>query len=215
MLPPQVGAQALTLPGRHSRRGEPLPQDWDTLLDELHQALLRVLDDERPYALFGHCIGAQLAYRLTVRLEADGDPAPSLIGMSGWAPRGFFRAPPDQDERSMEEMGAWIRKLGAIPEEVWADQDMLSLVLPPIIADYRVSAQYEDDEVAVSCPLVSYSGQSDPLLVEPEAMTSWAGRSRQYLGHADYPGGHFYISAHTAAVVTDFVRRLLRITDGL
>jgi surfactin synthase thioesterase subunit len=213
LLPAEIGVQALTLPGRQSRRTEPLPVDWDTLLSELHRAMLATLDDERPYALFGHCIGAMLAYRLTVRLEAEGDPPPSLLGMSGWAPKGFYRAPPDQDKLSVSELGGLFKDLGAFPGELWADPDMLDLVLPPVIADFRVAAQYEDDRAVVDCPLVSYAGRSDPLLVEPDAMTSWTERSRRYLGHHEYPGGHFYVSDHAAAVMSDFARRLVRITD--
>jgi surfactin synthase thioesterase subunit len=213
LLPGEISAQALTLPGRHSRRAEPLPENWDALLAALHQAMLDALDDERPYALFGHCIGAQLAYRLAVRLEADGDRPPSLLGMSGWAPKGFFRAPAGYEDLPIHELHQWVRDLGAVPEEVWADPDMLDLILPPVIADFRVSAQYEDDEAVVDCPLVSYSGQSDQLLVEPDAMASWAGRSNRYLGHNQYQGGHFYVTEHAPAVVSDFSRRLMRIAD--
>ena len=213
LLPAEVGAQALTLPGRQSRRAEPLPVDWDALLDDLHRAVLATLDDERPYAFFGHCIGAMLAYRLTVRLEADGDPLPSLLGMSGWAPKGFFRAPPGHEKLSMTEFSGLFKDLGAFPEELWADPDMLDLVMPPVIADFRLAVQYEDDEAVVDCPLVSYAGGSDPLLVEPDAMTVWAKRCRQYLGHHVYPGGHFYVNDHTAAVLSDFTRRLTRIAD--
>ena len=213
MLPAHIGAQALTLPGRQSRRAEPLPQDWDTLLGDLHRAMLATLDDDRPYALFGHCIGAMLAYRLTVRLEADGDPPPSLLGMSGWAPKGFYRAPSGHEKLSVSEFGGLVKDLGAFPGELWADPDMLDLVLPPVIADFRLAAQYEDDGAVVDCPLVSYAGRSDPLLVEPGAMMSWTERSRRYLGHQEYPGGHFYVSDHVAAVMSDFTRLLARITD--
>jgi surfactin synthase thioesterase subunit len=214
LLPADIGVQALTLPGRQSRRAEPLPVDWDTLLDDLHQALLATLDDERPYALFGHCIGAMLAYRLTVRLEAAGDPPPLLLGMSGWTPRGFFRAPAGHEKLSMSQFGELFKDLGAFPEELWTDPDMLDLVLPPVIADFRIAAQYEDDGAVVDCPLVSYAGQSDSLLVEPGAMMAWTDRSRQYLGHREYPGSHFYVSEHAAAVMSDFARRLLRIPAG-
>lgn len=214
LLPAEVGAQSLTLPGRQSRRAEPLPIDWDLLIDDLYRAMLATLADDRPYALFGHCIGAMLAYRLTVRLEAEGDPSPSLLGMSGWAPVGFYRAPPDYDKLTTDEFGGLFKNLGAFPEELWTDPDMLDLVLPPVIADFRVAAQYDDDEAVVDCPLVSYAGRSDPLLIEPDAMASWRRRSRQYLGHHDYPGGHFYVSEHAAAVMSDFTRRLIRIVDG-
>lgn len=213
LLPAEVGTQALTLPGRQSRRAEPLPVDWEVLLDDLHRALLATLDDERPYALFGHCTGAMLAYRLTVRLEADGDPAPSLLGISGWTPEGFWRAPPGHEEFSMSEFGALYKDLGAFPEELWTDPDMMDLVLPPIVADFRVAVQYEDDEAVVDCPVMSYAGESDSLLVEPGAMKAWTKRSRQYLGHQEYPGGHSYISNHAAAVMSDFTRRLMRIID--
>jgi surfactin synthase thioesterase subunit len=212
-LPADIGAQAVTLPGRQSRRAEPLPQDWETLLDDLHRAMVATLDDERPYAMFGHCIGATLAYRLAVRLEAHGDPPPSLLGMSGWAPKGFYRAPAGYDKLSMDEFGGLFKDLGAFPAELWADPDMLDLVLPPVIADFRVAAQYEDDGAVVDCPLVSYAGQSDPLLVEPDAMMAWTERSRRYLGHHEYPGDHFYVSNHAPAVMSDFARRLMRITD--
>lgn len=215
LLPADIGVQALTLPGRQSRRAEPLPTDWDTLLDDLHQALLATLDDERPYALFGHCIGAMLAYRLTVRLEAAGDPPPLLLGMSGWTPQGFFRAPAGHERLSMSEFGGLFKDLGAFPEELWTDPDMLDLVLPPVIADFRIAAQYEDDGAVVDCPLVSYAGQSDPLLVEPDAMMAWTERSRRYLGHTEYPGNHFYVSEHAAAVMSDFARRLMRIPADL
>jgi surfactin synthase thioesterase subunit len=213
LLPAEIGAQALTLPGRQSRRGEALPVDWDALLDDLHQTLLATVADERPYAMFGHCIGAMLAYRLTVRLEAEGDPPPLLLGMSGWAPEGFYRAPADHANLSVAEFGGLFQNLGAFPEELWTDPDMLDLVLPPVVADFRIAAQYEDDGAVVDCPLVSYAGQSDPLLVEPQAMKSWTGRSRSYLGHHEYPGGHFYISEHVAAVMSDFTRRMARIAD--
>lgn len=213
LLPAEICAQALTLPGRQSRRAEPLPVDWETLLDELHRAVLETLDDERPYAFFGHCIGAMLAYRLAVRLEADGDPAPSLLGMSGWSPRGFFRAPEGHERLSMDEFGDLFKDLGAFPAELWDDPDMLDLVMPPVIADFRIAVQYEDDGAVVECPLVSYAGKSDPLLVEPDAMTAWTERSRRYLGHQEYPGGHFYVGEHATAVMADFGRRLMRITD--
>jgi hypothetical protein len=44
-------------------------------------------------------------------------------------------------------------------------------------------------------------------------MRAWAERSRRYLGHCQYPGGHFYVSEHAAAVMSDFARRLMRIPD--
>ncbi|MGH3863062.1 thioesterase II family protein [Actinokineospora sp.] len=210
LLPATVAVQAVTLPGRQGRRGEPLPTDWEATLSDLHSALIAELD-ERPYAVFGHCLGAQLAYRLTVRLEAGGDPAPCLLGMSGWAPTGFFRAPANHEDIPMAEVVAWIRELGAIPDVVAADPDMLDLVLPPVIADFRLAADHTDDAAVVDCPLVSYVGREDPLMLEPSAMRTWADRSTRYLGHREYGGTHFYLDEHKAAVMSDFAGHLTRL----
>lgn len=210
LLPADVDAQAVTLPGRLTRRAEPMPARWDDLVDQLHTAVLATLDD-RPYALFGHCLGAHLAYRLAVRLEDDGDP-PSLVGVSGWAPRGFFRAPDDYDTIPDSDMVDWVRNLGAVPPEVCADPEMFELVVPPVLADFRIAAQHVDDGAVVDCPLVSYGGRSDSLMQKPDAMASWAQRSRNYLGHNEYTGDHFFIARHAAVVVSDFMRHLTRLT---
>lgn len=209
-LPAGVDAQAVTLPGRLSRRSDPMPARWDELVDQLHLAVLAAVDD-RPYALFGHCLGAQLAYRVAVQLEADNDPPPALVGVSGWAPRGFFRAPADYQTIPESDMVEWVRNLGAIPAEVCADPDMFELVVPPVLADFRIAAQHEDDEAVLDAPLVSYGGRSDSLMQEPDAMASWASRSRRYLGHNEYAGDHFFIARHTAVVLSDFVGHLTRL----
>jgi surfactin synthase thioesterase subunit len=209
LLPGEVDAQAVTLPGRLNRLSDPMPQHWDDLVEQLHAAVLATLDD-RPYALFGHCLGALLAYRLTVRLEDEGESSPSLLGVSGWAPQGFFRAPENYDALPASTTIEWAQNLGVIPAEVRADPEMFELVMPPMLADFRIAAQYDDDGAVVDCPLVSYVGRSDRLRLEPEAMASWAGRSRNYVGHSEYEGDHFYITRHASIVASDFVRHLTR-----
>lgn len=209
LLPDGVGAQAITLPGRQNRRTEPLATDWAELVDDLHAAVVDTLDD-RPFAFFGHCLGAQLAYRVAVALEENGDPTPELIGVSGWAPHGFFKAPKDHHLIPRREMVDWIINLGAIPAELRADEDMLDIVLPPVISDFQIAAQYIDDAAPVSAELVSYGGSADSLQEDPAAMTSWLTRTSNYLGHTVFPGGHFYINDQAPAVAADFARHLTR-----
>ncbi len=209
LLPPDIAPQAVTLPGRHNRREEASFSDWAPLLDALHEAMDAELDD-RPYAFFGHCMGAQLAYQLTQRIELEGGRGPMVLGMSGWAPQGFFIPTEEQSRMPEAEMVEWIKKLGSFPAEVYDNPEMLALVVPALRADLAVCAEYVDDGAVVSCPIVSYGGASDPLMEDPEAMRSWTVRSPQYLGNSEFPGGHFYIDAHALAVTTDFARHLHR-----
>ncbi len=215
LLPSDVTAQAVTLPGRHNRREEETFADWDPLVDALYEAVLDELDDDRPFAFFGHCLGAQLAFRVAVRLEQEGERRPLAIGMSGWSPIGFYQPTEEQSRMPDAEMLEWIKKLGSFPAEVYDNPEMLALVVPALRADLRVSAQYTDDGATVSCPLASYGGNADPLQEDADAMTHWVDRSPQYLGHNEFPGGHFYIDNHARAVTTDFTRHLQRFAAAL
>ncbi|MFJ9343563.1 thioesterase II family protein [Streptomyces sp. NPDC101733] len=214
LLPPDIAPQAVTLPGRHNRREETSYEEWEPLLDALHEAVLAEVDDGRPFAFFGHCLGAQLAFRLAIKMEEEGGPTPVMVGMSGWSPEGFFIPTDEQSRMPDAEMVEWIKKLGSFPAEVYDNPEMLALVVPALRADLRVSARYVDDGAGVRCPLASYGGASDPLQEHPDAMKHWAGRSPQYLGHSEYPGGHFYIDSHAQAVTTHFAQRLLRLVTA-
>lgn len=209
LLPETIAPQAVTLPGRHNRRDEKTYDDLDPLLDALHDAVIDDLD-ERPFAFFGHCLGAQLAFRLTAMMEEEGGPTPVLLGVSGWSPVGFFKPTEEQSLMPEAEIVEWIKMLGSFPAEIYDNPEMLALVVPALRADLRVAAQHIDDAAGVATPLVSYGGRSDPLMEEPDAMSHWAGRSPEYLGHTDYPGGHFYMDTHAEAVTAHFAHRLER-----
>ncbi|MFY1634205.1 thioesterase II family protein [Solwaraspora sp. WMMB335] len=209
LLPSDVAAQAITLPGRHNRREEQAYDKWEPLMDALYEAVVAELD-HRPYAFFGHCMGSQLAYQLTQRIEAEGDPGPILLGMSGWAPQGFFQPTDEQSRMPESEMVEWIKKLGSFPAEIYDNPEMLALVVPALRADLAICAQYVDEPAVVRCPVVSYGGASDPLMERKDAMESWRDRTPRYLGNSEFPGGHFYIDAHALTVTTDFARHLYR-----
>lgn len=210
LLPADIAPQAMTLPGRHHRRKEMTYLDWNPLLDAVYDAVLAEID-HRPFAFFGHCLGAQLAYRLAVRLDEDGINGPLLLGVSGWAPKGFFAPTEEQVHMPEPDMVEWIKKLGSFPAAVYDNPETLALVIPALRADLSISGQYRDDGAPVSCPLVSYGGKSDPLREKPDAMTSWVSRSPQYLGYSEFPGGHFYIDNNALAVTSDYCRHLYRL----
>jgi surfactin synthase thioesterase subunit len=212
LLPPSIAHQCVQLPGRQQRLHEPAFTEMEPLLDALHEAVSAELDG-RPYAFFGHCMGAQLAYRLAARLERDGQQAPVLVGASGWAPEGF-RTPTMEHSRMPEpELRQWIVDLGSLPADVMHDEELLSIIIPILRADLAVCATAVDRGERVSCPIVSYGGRTDPLMF-PDAMSSWPARTDTYLGTSEFPGGHFYIDNHALAVTSDLTRHLQRLATS-
>jgi surfactin synthase thioesterase subunit len=210
LLPGDIGYQVVQLPGREMRRNEPSFREIEPLIEALYQALADELD-ERPYAFFGHCLGAQLAYRVTVALERDGFRGPVLLGASGWTPVGFSMTTMEQARMPEPELIEWMKNLGSFPADTYDDPELLAMIIPALRADIEVSATYVDDGAPVGCPIVAYSGRSDPLM-PPQAMSAWIQRTPGFLGNSTFPGGHFYIDHHEnrMAVITDFVRHLMR-----
>jgi len=210
LLPAEFAQQVVVLPGREKRLDETAFTSVEPLVEAVYEALLAELD-YRPFALFGHCLGAQLAYRVAVCMERDGEAPPSLVGVSGWAPEGFQQATYEQSQMPEPEMITWMKTLGSFPAEVYANPQILAMVIPALRADLAVFSTYVDDCAAVACPLVSYSGRSDPLMA-PGAMGSWTSRARHYLGNSEFPGDHFYIDTpdHAVAVTADLTRHLRR-----
>ncbi|SNX58046.1 surfactin synthase thioesterase subunit [Streptomyces sp. TLI_55] len=207
LIPADVSTQAIQLPGRQERLGEPMFTDVGPLVETLADCVTAELDG-RPYAVFGHCMGALLAYRLTVELAERGEQPPVLLGASAWAPQGFRTPAPEQLRVPQSELVEWARGLGSLPEAILNDTEALGLMMPAMRADLEVCASYHDDAAEVPCPIVTYSADKDPL-VDPEAMDSWVPRTTSYLGNRLFRGGHFFLHEETTTITADFVRLLL------
>jgi surfactin synthase thioesterase subunit len=208
LMPSDIAVQTVQYTGRQERIGERPYTDMYELVEAIRAELDAELD-ERPYAFLGHCMGAQVAYRTAVAIERSGRTGPALLGVSAWAPEGFHQVPPEQADLPTGEIVNWVRRLGSLPSQAYADPALLALVIPTMRADLLACASYRDDGAAVSCPIVSYSAKEDPLMARG-AMASWATRTPEYLGNAEFPGGHVFVHQESLAMATDFVRLFRR-----
>jgi surfactin synthase thioesterase subunit len=208
-LPSTLEFRALQLPGRQERLHETPADRLAPLLAELLNRFEAELDG-RPYVLFGHSFGALLAYRLTVEIERAGVPGPDLVAISGWGPGLASDAElgdvPGMDNRRLL---AKIADLGLMPENAATDPAVLAAVLPSLRADLTVARDYVDDGAVVDAPLVVYAGTDDPI-IGGDDLSVWRHRSRAFLGVNRYPGGHFYLFEHAAAVQADIEHQLRR-----
>nr|WP_184349701.1 thioesterase [Streptomyces olivoverticillatus] len=209
LLPADITHQTVQLPGRQDRLGEAGFTEMEPLVEALCDAFVAE-HDGRPYAFFGHCMGAQLAYRLTLALQERGEQTPLLIGASGWAPEGFLVVTAEQARMPEPELLGWIRSLGSVPKEIMDDPQALATVIPAMRADLEVVASYVDDGAAVRIPVVTYSGRSDQLM-EAGAMDSWLPRTPDYLGNSEFQGDHFYINDNALPITLDLTRHMRRL----
>ncbi|MER6739206.1 thioesterase II family protein [Streptomyces puniciscabiei] len=203
-LAPGVDVLAIQYPGRQDRRHEPCIDSVHLLADALVEEVRGCFD--RPVSLFGHSMGALVAYEVARRFEQRGQ-VPHQLFVSGQ------RAPSAvRDERGHllddDALIEDITRLSGTDTQVLADLEILRMALPSIRADYRAAETYRHvPGPPLSCPLTALTGDDDPGVTLDEAR-AWAEHSAGPFDLKVFPGGHFYLNAQQSAVLTALRARL-------
>ncbi|WP_405783745.1 thioesterase II family protein [Streptomyces sp. NBC_00859] len=192
-------------PGRHDRLNDPLMTSMDDFADALTTEILPFTDV--PLAVFGHSMGASLAYEVALRLYREHNVALSALMVSGRTPPHLAdRTFPDPDDVAavLDE----VRRLGGTDTALLEDPDLADLILPAILADFKVVAGYTPRaSVALPFPVVAYVGDSDPD-VDTATMSGWADASSTSFELQVFPGDHFYLVGQQTELTRNIGSRL-------
>jgi medium-chain acyl-[acyl-carrier-protein] hydrolase len=198
---PGVDVRPVHLPGRGSRLHEmPIPE-LHPITQTLAVELLPLLD--RPFAFFGHSMGALLAFEMTRYLTRHELPLPTHLFASG------RRAPQIRDEDVPSpglpdaEITELLRTLGGTPPEVLDEPELIALILPALRADFAVCASYEySAEPPLACPITVFGGDDDEESA-PGYLEAWQDQTTAPLRIRKFPGGHFFLQTHENAVLEE------------
>jgi surfactin synthase thioesterase subunit len=193
-LPEWVEILGVQYPGRAERLGEPARTSLPGLADEIAEALRGLAD--LPYVLFGHSMGAAIAYETARRL-----PEPAHLVVSG-------REAPRHSRHGTIHLGseadllAALDRFGATPPELLADPEMRELLLGVIAADCELIETYAPDLAAtpLRCPVTALLGDADPG-VTPREAADWAAITSGPFRLNAFPGDHFFLLAQRDAVL--------------
>ncbi|ACU70023.1 Oleoyl-(acyl-carrier-protein) hydrolase [Catenulispora acidiphila DSM 44928] len=170
LLGPGVEVTAVQLPGREDRIRDRAHESLDELLDELVPVLADAVDG--PYALFGHSMGALIAFEAARRLVAQGAPAPlHLFASAHGAPHAPYRARYVSNLPEPEFRHAVV-SLNGFREGAPKESAFLSLLLPTLRADFRLCETYEFVPGApLPCRLTVLTGADED--VSPLDLALW------------------------------------------
>ncbi|MBS2964399.1 thioesterase [Actinocrinis puniceicyclus] len=195
-LDPSVDVVAVQYPGRQDRRGEPAISDMQQLADRVHEVLDR--QPELPLTLFGHSMGALLAFEVARRRQAAGR-IPDHLFVSG------RRAPSAHREECVhrrDDAGilAELRSLDGTAALVLQDEEMMRAAIPALRADYAAAENYRcPPGVTVAAPITALTGDGDPKTTIAEA-DAWRRHTTGAFELQIYRGGHFFLADHAAQV---------------
>ncbi|CAM3691039.1 Linear gramicidin dehydrogenase LgrE [Vibrio aerogenes CECT 7868] len=199
LLPEHTELVAVQLPGREDRLAEPMIDSMTALVKILMPHLLRLND--KPYVLFGHSMGAVIAYEICQMMVKTAQQPPAHLIISGReAPRlsrnDNLHLVPDQ---ALIEA---IIRLEPQSKAVFDHPELAAISLPVIRNDYRLinGYQYQPDSQMLTLPLTAISGDDDPELL-PGDMPAWQDVTDGHFSWHRFSGGHFYLKPHREGVV--------------
>ncbi len=205
-LPPQIEVGAVQLPGREARLSEPAFTQMAPLVAALHAALRPQLAG-RPFAFFGHSMGALVSYELARRLQAEGTPPVHMFVSGHPAPQLPDREAPIHNLPE-PEFTARLRQLNGTPPEVLEHPELRDLLLPILRADFTVCDTYTfAPGEPLPCSLSAFGGLQDPHARRDE-LEAWREHTRGTFAARLFPGDHFYINSARPLLLRMVAREL-------
>ena len=206
VMPDWIELRAIQLPGREGRRGEPPMTRIAAIADGLTQAMLPLAD--RPYAFFGHSMGALIAFETARNLRRLGAPPPRALVLSGRrAPHIVDHDTPIHALPDDDFVAAMCARYNGIPQIILEQPDMMRMLLPVMRADIEAIETYAyRDEPPLAEPFFIYGGRDDAQMA-PGHIAGWQSLTRQPRAPRLFDGGHFYLQdardGLVAALVAD------------
>ncbi|MFB9531895.1 thioesterase II family protein [Nonomuraea roseola] len=177
----------LQLPGRENRLSEPPAFTVHEVADEIAPAT------GAPYALYGHSMGARLAFEVVRELRRRGLPQPTRLYVGGAHPphlRVPLAATADlPDDAFIDQL---VRRAGAMAE-LREEPELRELMLPLLRSDLAWIKRYRyTPELPLDTSIVAFAGVDDGE-VGPSDMLGWARHTAHGFGLRTVRGGHLFV----------------------
>lgn len=206
-LPSEIELCAVQYPGRGSRLAEPLGEGVVEVMNEIYQDLQPFLT--KPFAFFGHSMGALVSYEFARRLQDEQQQGPFQVFVSGCsAPhvRMFDEITYNLPE---PEFLAELRRLQGTPEEVLDNAELMQLMMPIIRADFKASQTYEYvPGPPLECPIRAFGGLKDEM-VPREEVEAWSEHTAGSFRAQMLPGDHFFLNTSQSLLTRIIAQELI------
>jgi surfactin synthase thioesterase subunit len=199
-LPPDVEICAPVLPGREARVDETPISEMAPLVNSLVDQMAPRLT--LPYAMFGHSMGAFIAFDLAHELSRRGLREPFHLFVA--AQRGprlrymhspIFHLPDDQF------LAGVYARYKSISKTLLEQEEFMRVLLPILKADFTLVEDYKYRNPAkLACPITVFGGLNDRRITTAQ-LEAWSKETFSRCTLHLLPGGHFFIDSAKAELL--------------
>lgn len=182
----------IQLPGREARWNEPPLVDVGEASRAVYEAMRH--DVDRPFAFFGHSLGALIAFEVARHLRRWMNVVPRALFVAAHrAPQLPNPLPRIAQLPDAEFLSTLRARYGGLPEAAIAQKELMDLVLPTLKGDYGMAENYEyTKDEPLSCPISVFGGVDDRH-ISHEELEGWRQQTSGAFTHRTMPGGHFFV----------------------
>ncbi len=212
-LPPFVDLCPILLPGRETRLGEPAAIRMEPLAEAVARAILPYLD--KPFAFFGHSMGALVGYEVARRLRRDHGLEPVHLFVSAHGGPHIPESDTHVYKLSDADFVKHLRTLNGTPQEVFDCPELMQILLPTLRADFELLGTYEyKPEAPFGCPITVFGGSQDDSVTR-EQLEGWKSHTTADCSVKILPGNHFFLSSQKSLLLRMMTEELYRIAPRL
>jgi len=208
-LPADVQVCPVELPGRERRLRERPYSSLASLVAGLADALHDALD--RPFALFGHSMGALISFELARELRRRRVPGLCRLFVSGFRAPQLPNTEPTLHRLPDAEFAEMVgRQYQGIPPEVASSGELMTLLLPALRADFTIFESYRHVPAEPFDAGVSVFGGDRDDHVPLADLEAWSVHTRGDFVLRLLPGGHFFFKGGTRTLLLQAIGHDLR-----
>jgi medium-chain acyl-[acyl-carrier-protein] hydrolase len=198
-LPEDVEVCPIQYPGRGTRLMQTSFTRLSPLVEALAEAVAPLLD--RPFAVFGHSLGALVGFELARTLRRRCGVQPMRLFVS--ADRAPQIPPRERPIHGLPEAEflAELRRLNGTPGRVLEHAELMRIMLPVLRADFAVYETYAySQEPPLDCVIFGFGGLQDRKVRRGD-LEAWREQTRAAFSVRMFPGDHFFLNTNQALLL--------------
>lgn len=154
-------------------------------------------------AIFGHSMGAMLAYLVAKKIKNEINIEPKALFLSGNSPliKNYAYISNLPDDLFLNK----VIEFGGITQEMIEIKELMDMVLPVLRADFKMIEEYKKENVeypkeVFSVPIIAFTGKKDKGVTSDD-MNEWRKYTKGKFELYQFEGNHFFINEYYQEII--------------